>query len=164
GVVDELLAAGVATQSDGAVVTFTAGVTGPDDDPVPLIVRKKDGGYGYAATDLATIRLRVGEYRGDRILYVVDARQALHFRMVFDAARRAGWLPDTVHAEHVSFGTVLGRDGRPFKTRSGGTVRLADLLDDAEAAVRAVLAEREGADTFPQEELDAVVRAAAVAA
>lgn len=164
GVVDELLAAGVATQSDGAVVTFTAGVTGPDDDPVPLIVRKKDGGYGYAATDLATIRLRVGEYRADRILYVVDARQALHFRMVFDAARRAGWLPDTVHAEHVSFGTVLGRDGRPFKTRSGGTVRLADLLDDAEAAVRAVLAEREGADTFPQEELDAVVRAAAVAA
>ncbi|WP_423461896.1 arginine--tRNA ligase [Promicromonospora sp. MS192] len=162
GVVADLLASGVATESDGAVVTFTDGVTGPDGDPVPLIVRKKDGGFGYAATDLATIRLRVEHYRADRILYVVDARQSLHFRMVFDTARRAGWLPAAVDAEHVPFGTVLGTDGRPFKTRSGRTVRLADLLDDAEAAVRTVLAGR--SHGFTDAELDAVVRAAAIAA
>ncbi|MFE6234074.1 arginine--tRNA ligase [Cellulosimicrobium sp. NPDC057862] len=162
GIVSELLAAGVAVESEGAVVTFTDGVNDPDGDLVPLIVRKKDGGYGYAATDLATLRLRVEHYRADRILYVVDARQALHFRMVFDTARRAGWLPDGVSAEHVPFGTVLGADGRPFKTRSGATVRLADLLDDAEASARAVL--REKGDDFTPAERDAVVHAAATAA
>ena len=162
GVVDELLSAGIAVESDGAVVTFTDGVTGPDGDPVPLIVRKKDGGYGYAATDLATIRLRVDELTADRILYVVDARQALHFRMVFDAARRAGWLPATVHAEHVPFGTVLGTDGRPFKTRSGETVRLGDLLDDATARARAVLATRDHDDTAPL--VDEIASAAGIAA
>ncbi|GAB2475114.1 arginine--tRNA ligase [Xylanimonas ulmi] len=161
-VVDELLAAGIATESDGAVVTFTDGVDGPDGSPVPLIVRKKDGGYGYAATDLATIRLRVEAYQADRILYVVDARQGLHFRMVFDVARRAGWLPDAVRAQHVQFGTVLGADGRPFKTRSGKTVRLADLLDDAEAAVRGVLGERDHG--FTAAELDSVAHAAGIAA
>lgn len=162
GIVAELLVAGVAVESEGAVVTFIDGVDDPDGDPVPLIVRKKDGGYGYAATDLATLRLRVEHYRADRILYVVDARQALHFRMVFDTARRAGWLPDTVSAEHVPFGTVLGADGKPFKTRSGATVRLVDLLDDAEAAARAVL--REKGDDFTPAERDAVVHAAATAA
>lgn len=162
GIVAELLAAGIAVESEGAVVTFTDGVDNPDGEPVPLIVRKKDGGYGYAATDLATLRLRVEHYRADRILYVVDARQALHFRMVFDTARRAGWLPDTVSAEHVPFGTVLGADGKPFKTRSGATVRLTDLLDDAEAAARAVL--REKGDDFTPAERDAVVHAAATAA
>jgi arginyl-tRNA synthetase len=158
GVVEELLRTGIATESDGAVVTFTDGVTGPEGEPVPLIVRKKDGGFGYAATDLATLRLRVDHYQADRILYVVDARQALHFRMVFDTARRAGWLPDTVQTEHVPFGTVLGTDGRPFKTRSGKTVRLADLLDDAEAAIRTVLEAKE--HDFADAELDAVVHAA----
>ncbi|RPF22583.1 arginine--tRNA ligase [Myceligenerans xiligouense] len=162
GIVEGLLAAGVASESDGAIVTFTDGVTNPDGDPVPLIVRKKDGGFGYAATDLATMRLRVDEYKADRILYVVDARQALHFKMVFDVARRVGWLPETVHAQHVPFGTVLGTDGRPFKTRSGKTVRLADLLDDAEGAVRAVLQARE--HNFTGAELDAVVHAAGTAA
>ncbi|WP_454859292.1 arginine--tRNA ligase [Promicromonospora soli] len=161
-IVDELLRTGIATESDGAVVTFTDGVTGPEGEPVPLIVRKKDGGFGYAATDLATIRLRVDHYKADRILYVVDARQALHFRMVFDTARRAGWLPETVQAEHVPFGTVLGTDGRPFKTRSGKTVRLSDLLDDAEAAIRTVLEAKE--HDFAPEELDAVVHAAGMAA
>lgn len=161
-IVDELLATEIAVESDGAIVTFTEGVTRPDGDPVPLIVRKKDGGFGYAATDLATIRLRVDEYKADRILYVVDARQALHFTMVFDTARRAGWLPERVNAEHVQFGTVLGKDGRPFMTRSGQTVRLADLLDDAETAVRDVLETRE--HEFTETELDAIVHAAGTAA
>ncbi|RPF20353.1 arginine--tRNA ligase [Myceligenerans xiligouense] len=162
GIVEALQAKGIASESDGAVVTFTDGVNNPEGDPVPLIVRKKDGGFGYAATDLATMRLRVEEYKADRILYVVDARQALHFTMVFDTARRAGWLPEPVHAEHVRFGTVLGKDGRPFKTRSGKTVRLADLLDDAESAVRAVLQDKQ--HDFTDEELDDVVRAAGTAA
>ncbi|MBB5786412.1 arginine--tRNA ligase [Jiangella mangrovi] len=162
GIVDELLSTGVAVESDGAIVVFIDGVAGPDGDPVPLIVRKKDGGYGYAATDLATIRLRVEEYKADRILYVVDARQALHFTMVFDTARRVGWLPETVHTEHVQFGTVLGKNGRPFKTRSGKAVRLADLLDDAEAAVRTVLQTRD--HDFSETELNAIVHAAGTAA
>ena len=166
GVVDELLALGVATESEGAVVTFTEGITGPDGDPVPLIVRKKDGGFPYAATDLATIRLRVDEYKADRILYVVDARQALHFRMVFDAARRAGWLPERVDARHVPFGTVLGKDGRPFKTRSGDTVRLSDLLDEAVSRAHEVLAERAGdrAGEIKPAELDAIATAAGIGA
>jgi arginyl-tRNA synthetase len=91
-----------------------------------------------------------------------ESRQALHFRMVFDTARRAGWLPETVQVEHVPFGTVLGTDGRPFKTRSGKTVRLADLLDDAEAAVRTVLEAKE--HDFADAELDAVVHGAGIAA
>ncbi len=121
----ELEESGVAQRSDGALCVFT----GPDDPP--LIVRKSDGGFGYAATDLAAIRHRVGTLHADRILYVVDARQALHFRQVFDAARRAGWLPPAVDARHVPFGTVLGADGKPFKTRAGETVKLVDLLDAA---------------------------------
>jgi arginyl-tRNA synthetase len=162
GIVDQLLDKGIAVESDGAVVAYSDDVTGPDGAPVPLIVRKQDGGFGYAATDLATIRHRVDEYGADRILYVVDARQALHFRLVFDTARRAGWLPDSVGAEHVAFGTVLGTDGRPFKTRAGDTVRLVDLLDEAENAVHSVLQARD--HDFSTDELDAVVEGAAIAA
>jgi arginyl-tRNA synthetase len=130
-VADDLAAAGIAADSDGALCVFFDDLLGADGTPTPLIVRKRDGGYGYATTDLAAIRHRVTDLHADRILYVVDARQALHFRMVFAAATRAGWLPPTVRAEHVAFGTVLGSDGRPFKTRSGETVRLVDLLTDA---------------------------------
>ncbi|GAB3159134.1 arginine--tRNA ligase [Myceligenerans halotolerans] len=162
GIVEALAEAGIAVESEGAMVTFTDGITNADGDPVPLIVRKRDGGFGYAATDLATLRLRVQEYKADTILYVVDARQALHFRMVFDTARRAGWLPETMHAEHVPFGTVLGTDGRPFKTRAGDTVRLSDLLDEAVGRAHAILAEREtGLD---KTELDTIANAAGIAA
>jgi arginyl-tRNA synthetase len=136
-----LVEQGVAEASEGALCVFFDGVRGPDGSPVPLIVRKSDGGFGYAATDLAAIRYRVDELKADRICYVVDARQALHFRMVFATARRAGWLPDGVRAEHVAFGTVLGPDGRPFKTRAGETVRLIGLL--TEAVERAELVVRE---------------------
>ncbi|WP_036968958.1 arginine--tRNA ligase [Promicromonospora kroppenstedtii] len=162
GVVDELVARGIAVDSGGALCAFTDGVVGPDGDPVPLIVRKKDGGFGYAATDLATLRLRVDEYHATRILYVVDARQALHFRMVFDVARRAGWLPDDVDATHVPFGTVLGADGKPFKTRDGGTVRLTDLLDQAVARARAELAKKDH-DLSP-EEFEHIAQAAGIGA
>ncbi|WFE48192.1 arginine--tRNA ligase [Verrucosispora sp. WMMD1129] len=126
--------------SDGALCVFFDDLRGPDGEPTPLIVRKRDGGFGYAATDLAALRQRVVELHADRLLYVVDARQALHFRMVFDTARRAGWLPSTVAAVHVAFGTVLGPDGRPFKTRAGDTVRLVDLLTEAVDRAREVVA------------------------
>lgn len=165
GVVEELLAKGVAVESKGAIVTFTEGVTNADDDPVPLIIRKTDGGYGYGTTDLATMRLRVEEYKADRILYVVDARQALHFQMVFDAARRAGWLPDHVEAIHVPFGTVLGKDGKPFKTRAGDTVRLSDLLDEAVSRAYEDLAAREHrAADMDEDELKKIATAAGIGA
>jgi arginyl-tRNA synthetase len=141
-VVRELTDAGIAVESQGALCVFEPDILGPEGDPIPLILRKSDGGYGYDTTDLATIRYRLRDLKADRLLYVVDARQALHFRMVFAAARRAGWLGDDVDVRHVAFGTVLGPDGRPFRTRAGGTVRLNDLLDAAVARAREVVAEK----------------------
>jgi arginyl-tRNA synthetase len=138
----ELEAAGLAEESDGALVIFSEEVTGPEGKPVPLMVRKTDGGYGYDTTDLATIRYRIRDLKATRLLYVTDSRQAQHFRLIFEAARRAGWLTDEVEARHVPFGTVLGRDGRPFRTRDGGTVRLTALLDDAVAHARGVVEEK----------------------
>ncbi|WP_030565200.1 arginine--tRNA ligase [Streptomyces aureocirculatus] len=122
---------GVAVRSEGALCVFFDDVKGPDGNPVPLIVQKSDGGFGYAATDLSAIRDRVFNVKADTLLYVVDARQSLHFKMVFETARRAGWLTDDVKAVQLAFGTVLGKDGKPFKTREGETVRLIDLLDEA---------------------------------
>ncbi|GAA1932549.1 arginine--tRNA ligase [Streptomyces sodiiphilus] len=134
---------GVAEISQGALCVFFDDIKGQDGSPVPLIVRKADGGYGYAATDLSAIRDRVGTLGADTLLYVVDARQALHFRMVFETARRAGWLHDEVRAVHLQFGTVLGKDGKPFKTRAGESVRLIDLLEEAVRRAAGVVAEKD---------------------
>jgi arginyl-tRNA synthetase len=142
---------GVAVRSEGALVVFFDEIRGKDDKPVPLIVQKADGGFGYAASDLSAIRNRVFDLKADTLLYVVDARQALHFRMVFETARRAGWLSDAVKAVHLEFGTVLGKDGKPFKTREGETVRLEDLLD--EASERAATVVREKAQDLTEEEI-----------
>lgn len=161
-VVAELDGKGLLTESDGALCVFFDDIVGPHGQPVPLIVRKADGGYGYAATDLATIRYRVLELKVDRLLYVIDARQSLHMRMVYETARRAGWLTDAVEAVHVAFGTVLGPDGRPFKTRDGGTVRLIELLDAAVETARAVIEEK--APTLKPAELERVVAAAGIGA
>ncbi|MER5716966.1 arginine--tRNA ligase [Streptomyces sp. NPDC002132] len=133
---------GVAVRSEGALCVFFEDVKGPDGNPVPLIVQKSDGGYGYAATDLSAIRDRVFNLKADSLLYVVDARQSLHFRMVFETARRAGWLNDDVKAFQLAFGTVLGKDGKPFKTREGETVKLVDLLDEAVDRATAVVREK----------------------
>uniref|UniRef100_UPI003898E22C arginine--tRNA ligase n=1 Tax=Amycolatopsis cynarae TaxID=2995223 RepID=UPI003898E22C len=160
--ITELVDAGIAVESDEALVVFSEEVTGAEGNPVPLMVRKRDGGYGYDTTDLATIRYRIHDLKANRLLYVTDSRQALHFRLIFEAARRAGWLTDTVAAEHVPFGTVLGPDGRPFKTRAGGTVRLMALLDDAVARARAVVAEKNpGLDPA---ELDRIAEQAGIGA
>ena len=161
-VVDELTTAGIAVESDGALVVFSDEVVGPDGNPVTLMVRKKDGGYGYDTTDLATIRYRVRDLKADRILYVVDSRQALHFRLIFEAARRAGWLTDGIDAAHVAFGTVLGPDGRPFKTRSGDTVKLMELLDGAVDRARAAIADK--VHELTDEELTRIAEQAGIGA
>ncbi|WP_037862428.1 arginine--tRNA ligase [Streptomyces sp. NRRL S-340] len=133
---------GVAVRSEGALCVFFDDIKGPDGNLVPLIVQKSDGGYGYAATDLSAIRDRVFNLKADTLLYVVDARQSLHFKMVFETARRAGWLGEDVKAQQLAFGTVLGKDGKPFKTREGETVRLVDLLDEAIDRASAVVREK----------------------
>ncbi|MFF0437398.1 arginine--tRNA ligase [Streptomyces sp. NPDC004327] len=133
---------GVAVRSEGALCVFFDDVKGPDGNPTPLIVQKSDGGFGYAATDLSAIRDRVRNLKATTLLYVVDARQSLHFKMVFETARRAGWLNDEVKAVQLAFGTVLGKDGKPFKTREGETVRLVDLLDEAIERASAVVREK----------------------
>ncbi|WP_406218775.1 arginine--tRNA ligase [Streptomyces canus] len=133
---------GVAVRSEGALCVFFDDIKGPDGNKVPLIVQKSDGGYGYAATDLSAIRDRVFNLKANTLLYVVDARQSLHFKMVFETARRAGWLNDDVQAIQLAFGTVLGKDGKPFKTREGETVKLVDLLDEAVDRATAVVREK----------------------
>jgi arginyl-tRNA synthetase len=125
-VVAELEQSGITVIDDGALCVFVDGFA------APMIVRKSDGGFGYSATDLAAIRHRVRDLHANRIIYVVDARQSDHFDLVFAVARKAGFLPDDVTTEHVAFGTVLGTDGKPFKTRDGTTVTLNTLLDAAE--------------------------------
>ncbi|MFG2782926.1 arginine--tRNA ligase [Streptomyces prunicolor] len=133
---------GVATISNGALCVFFDEIKGPDGNPTPLIVRKSDGGYGYAATDLSAIRDRVFNLKATNLLYVVDVRQSLHFKMVFETAKRAGWLNDDVTAYQLAFGTILGKDGKPFKTREGVSVKLEDLLDEAVQRATAVVRDK----------------------
>jgi arginyl-tRNA synthetase len=141
-VCDELQAAGVAVISDGALCAFPPGFTSRDGSPLPLILRKSDGGYGYGTTDMAAIRYRVRDLHADRLIYVVGSEQAQHFEMVFAVARQAGWLPDTVSAEHAAIGLVTGADHKRFRSRSGGSVKLIDLIDEAVERADKVIAER----------------------
>jgi arginyl-tRNA synthetase len=138
-VVDELARRGIARESDGAMCIFL------ENQPAPLVIRKQDGAFLYGTTDLATIQYRVDTWQPDAILYVVDHRQGLHFEQLFAAARRWGY--DKLELVHVAFGTVLGDDGRPFKTRSGDVVGLEGLLD--EAVRRALEIVSQGDDAKP---------------
>ncbi len=153
GICEELEAKGIATISDGALCVFLDGYTGREGKPVPLIIRKSDGGYGYATTDLATIRRRVRDLRADRILYVIGVTQALHLNMVWDTARKAGWLGADVEVVHVQIGSVLGEDRKLLRTRSGKPLKLMGLLEEAVASARAVVDEA-------RPDLDEEVRAA----
>jgi arginyl-tRNA synthetase len=162
-VCDELTEAGIATVSDGALCVFLDGFSGREGKPLPLIIRKSDGGYGYGTTDLATVRRRVRDLRADRMLYVIGAPQSLHLQMVWATARLAGWLPDDVEPVHVRIGNVLGADRKILKTRSGAPLRLMALLDEAVAAARAAidedrpgLSEAERAALAPQVGIGAV--------
>ncbi|HET8602020.1 MAG TPA: arginine--tRNA ligase [Segeticoccus sp.] len=128
---DELETKGLARVDEGALCVFLPGFTGREGKPVPLIIRKSDGGYGYGTTDLATIRHRVRDLHADRVLYVIGAPQHLHLTMVWETARRAGWLPDDVEVVHVQIGNVLGADGKLLRTRSGAPVPLMSLVGEA---------------------------------
>ncbi|WP_437778135.1 arginine--tRNA ligase [Sorangium sp. So ce1097] len=161
-VIAELTAKGLARESDGALCVFPAGFTGKGGEPLPLIVRKQDGGYGYPTTDLAAIRHRLTTVGAQRIVYVVGAPQSQHFAMVFATAREAGWLRPPARAEHVAFGSVLGADKKMFKTRSGDTVKLSSLLD--EAVERALKVVREKNPELDAEAAGAVARAVGVGA
>jgi arginyl-tRNA synthetase len=141
-VCDELEADGVAVISDGALCAFPPGFTGRDGSPLPLILRKSDGGYGYATTDMAAIRYRIRDLHANRLIYVVGAEQAQHFEMVFAVARQAGWLTDAVSAEHAAIGMVTGADRKRYRTRSGDSVKLTDLIDEAVARAEEVIKDR----------------------
>lgn len=140
--VDQLGAKGLAVDDHGTKVVFLDEFKNQDNEPSAFIVQKQGGGFLYASTDLACIRHRVDTLKARRILYVVDARQSLHFAQLFTVARKAGWLPENVSAEHVPFGTMMGKDGKPFKTRSGDTVKLVDLLNEAVMRATALVQEK----------------------
>ena len=147
-VVDDLSAKGLAVDDAGAKVVFLDEFKNQDGEPAAFIVQKQGGGFLYASTDLACVRYRVGRLNADRLLYVVDTRQKLHFEQLFTTSRKAGYLPENVSAEFIGFGTMMGKDGKPFKTRSGDTVKLVDLLDEAVDRARKLIAERNKPNSF----------------
>jgi arginyl-tRNA synthetase len=161
-VVDELDRLGLLRESDGAQCVFPEGFTGRDGAAHPIIVRKRDGGYGYGATDLAAIRYRTQDLKGTRLLYVVGAPQHQHLEMVYQAAREAGWLVEPARATHVGFGQVLGPDGKKLASRAGETIKLADLLDEAVARAAALVCEKN--PDLDREEQAAVAHAVGIGA
>jgi arginyl-tRNA synthetase len=142
GVVDELARKGLARESEGAMCVFPPGFAGREGEPVPLIIRKQEGGYGYATTDLAALRQRVNELGATRIIYVVGSPQTQHLAMVFATARLAGWAGEGTRLEHVAFGSVLGPDKKMLKTRAGDSVSLAELVSEGVARARQAVGEK----------------------
>ena len=140
--VKDLEAKGLCVESDGAKVAFLEELADKEGNPSPVIIQKAGGGYLYATTDLATMRYRVGTLKANRLMYFIDARQSLHMQQLFTLSRKAGYCPDNVSTEHHAFGTMMGEDGKPFKTRSGGTVKLADLVSEAVERATALVAEK----------------------
>ena len=153
-VVEDLFQRGIAIESDGAKVVFLPELADKNGNPSPMIIQKSGGGYLYSSTDLAALRYRVNELNADRVLYFIDARQSLHMKQVFITGRKAGYAPRSVSLEHHPFGTMMGNDGRPFKTRSGGTVKLADLL--IEAVQRAEKLVRDKNDGLNETEIESI--------
>jgi arginyl-tRNA synthetase len=141
-VCDELQSKGLAVISDGALCAFPPGFTGRDGNPVPLMLRKSDGGYGYDSTDAAAIRYRLNQLGAARIIYVVGSEQSQHLKMIFELARQAGWLVPPATAEHAVIGLMTGPGGQRLKTRSGDQVKLADLMDEAVDRAATVIADR----------------------
>jgi arginyl-tRNA synthetase len=159
-----LEAKGIAVYSDGALCAFPPGFTGREGRPLPLIIRKSDGGYNYATTDLATIRYRTDVLHVDRAIYVVGSDQTLHFQMVFAVAREAGWIPPGARFEHAQVGLVSAPDGGRLRTRSGDNVQLTDLLTEAVERARVVLDELEAPSRFEPGEVDAIAEAVGIGA
>ncbi len=164
GVVADLEAAGLAVPSEGALCAFPPGFTGRDGGPLPVIIRKSDGGYNYSTSDLATIRYRVDDLGCDRAIYVVGSAQALHFRMVFAVARQAGWIPDGASFEHAQIGNVLGTDGKILRTRSGDSIKLSALLQEGVDRARGILNELEASSQFDEATRAAIAEAVGIGA
>jgi arginyl-tRNA synthetase len=161
-VVKDLQAQGLAVESEGAQVVFLDEFKNKEGQAQAYIVQKQDGGYLYSTTDLAAVRYRVTTLKADRVLYVVDARQSLHFQQMFSVSRKAGYAPARLSLEHVGFGVMLGEDGKPFKTRSGGTVKLAELLAEAELRAHALVSEKN--PDMPEVERRVIARAVGIGA
>lgn len=160
-VVQELEKKGLVTLSEGAKCIFLEGFQNREGEPLPLMIQKSDGGYNYDTTDMAAIRHRIQQEKADRLIYVTDAGQATHFQMIFAAATKAGYLdPQKVRCDHVPFGMVLGADGKKFRTRSGETEKLIDLLKAAIEKAELILQERN--PEWPQEERQEVALALGV--
>jgi arginyl-tRNA synthetase len=142
GIVKDFKEKNLAIESDGAVCVFPKGFKNKNGEPLPLIIQKSDGAYLYATTDLAALKFRINQLGAEKIVYVTDSRQSLHFEMVFAAAKMAGWVTGYTKLEHITFGSVLGEDGKPFKTRSGENVKLKDLLAEAVKRAKAIVDEK----------------------
>ncbi|NLY59790.1 MAG: arginine--tRNA ligase [Gammaproteobacteria bacterium] len=161
-VVDSLQQAGLLTDSEGARCVFLDEFKNSEGNPLPVIVQKAGGGYLYATSDLAAMRYRQQTLNADRVLYFVDQRQALHFQQVFAVARKAGFVSADMQLEHMGFGTMNGADGKPFKTRDGGTVKLIDLLNEAEQRAYQLVQEKN--PELDQAELQQIARAVGIGA
>ena len=162
GIIEALRAKGLLTEDQGAQCVFLEEFRNAEGNPLPVIVQKAGGGYLYATTDLAAMRYRSQQLKADRALYFVDQRQALHFQMAFEVARRAGFVHEGMELEHMGFGTMNGADGRPFKTRDGGTVKLIDLLDEAEQRAYALVKSKN--PELDEAELRTIARAVGIGA
>ena len=142
GIVADLKAKGLAVESEGATVVFLDEYKNKEGEPMGVIIQKKDGGYLYTTTDIACAKYRYETLHADRVLYYIDSRQHQHLMQAWTIVRKAGYVPDSVPLEHHMFGMMLGKDGKPFKTRAGGTVKLADLLDEALERARRLVSEK----------------------
>lgn len=161
-IVDDLCQQGLAVEDAGAKVVFLEELADKNGKPSPVIVQKSGGGFLYATTDLAALRYRSHTLQADRILYFIDARQSLHMKQVFAIARKAGFVDSNICLEHCAFGTMMGKDGKPFKTRTGGTVKLAELLAEAVNRATRLIAERDA--DLPSEEAGEVARKVGIGA
>jgi arginyl-tRNA synthetase len=161
-VIDELMAKNIAVEDQGAKVVFINEMANKDGDPSVFIVQKSGGGYLYATTDLSACRYRSGELNADRIIIFTDARQALHFKQVEIVARKAGFLPESVGYDHCPFGMMMGDDGKPFKTRTGGTIKLAELLEEAVVRAKDVIAEKN--PDYAEEKLNDIAKKVGIGA
>ncbi|HED3853047.1 arginine--tRNA ligase [Enterobacter soli] len=162
GIVADLKAKGLAVGSEGATVVFLDEYKNKEGEPMGVIIQKKDGGYLYTTTDIACAKYRYETLHADRVLYYIDSRQHQHLMQAWTIVRKAGYVPDSVPLEHHMFGMMLGKDGKPFKTRAGGTVKLADLLDEALERARRLVAEKN--PDMPADELEKLANAVGIGA
>lgn len=162
GIVADLKAKGLAVESEGAIVVFLDEYKNKEGEPMGVIIQKKDGGYLYTTTDIACAKYRYETLHADRVLYYIDSRQHQHLMQAWTIVRKAGYVPDSVPLEHHMFGMMLGKDGKPFKTRAGGTVKLADLLDEALERARRLVAEKN--PDMPADELEKLANAVGIGA